>query len=86
VQERLLERIFAMTSPAFIDSAIGAVAHSGRSPLARGLVALANSVATWEMRVATRRALRDLDPARLPDLGLTTAEVRRETAKPFWVA
>lgn len=75
-----------MTALAFVNPAIAAAAAPARSPVSRGLAALAVTVATWETRAVTRRALRDLDPARLPDIGLTTAEVLRETAKPFWVA
>jgi len=75
-----------MTPVVFAHSALNAHAVPARSPLSRGLVALAQVVSTWEMRLATRRALRDMDPLRYGDLGLTTAEVLREVEKPFWSA
>jgi uncharacterized protein YjiS (DUF1127 family) len=75
-----------MFAPTFANPALDARAVQPQSPLARGLATLAQRVAVWEVRAATRRALRDMDPARYPDLGLTTAEVLTETAKPFWVA
>jgi len=37
-------------------------------------------VAVWRQR----RALAALDPARLSDLGLTEAEVLRESSRPAW--
>ncbi len=37
-------------------------------------------------RAAQRRALAELDSHLLKDLGLTRADVARETAKPFWQA
>lgn len=75
-----------MTALAFTNPAIAAHAAPARSPLSRGLAAVARTVAVWEMRAGTRRALKDMDPLRYPDIGLTTAEVLHETAKPFWVA
>ncbi|SDE13937.1 DUF1127 domain-containing protein [Limimaricola pyoseonensis] len=48
------------------------------------LVALARRVALWERRARTRRTLAHIDPARLRDLGLSEADVRREAALPFW--
>ncbi|PWJ13311.1 DUF1127 domain-containing protein [Jannaschia seohaensis] len=75
-----------MTALAFTHPSLNAHAAPARSPLSRGLAALAQTVAIWEMRAATRRALKDMDPSRYPDLGLTTAEVLREVEKPFWVA
>jgi uncharacterized protein YjiS (DUF1127 family) len=47
----------------------------------RGLrLALATMVAVWRQR----RALAALDPARLADLGLTEAQVLRESSRPVW--
>ncbi|WP_167767172.1 DUF1127 domain-containing protein [Jannaschia formosa] len=75
-----------MTAFVFAHPALNAHATPARSPLSRGLAALAQVVATWEMRAATRRALREMDPLRYGDIGLTTAEVLREVEKPFWTA
>ena len=41
---------------------------------------------TWMARARQRRALRELDSRLLDDVGLTRAHVRRECAKPFWIA
>jgi uncharacterized protein YjiS (DUF1127 family) len=43
-------------------------------------------LAIWALRARTRAQLREMDPLRYPDLNLTTAEVLREAAKPFWRA
>ena len=75
-----------MTALVFHHPALNAHAVLARSPLSRGLSALAQTVATWEMRAATRRSLKDMDPLRYPDIGLTTAEVLHEVRKPFWAA
>ena len=32
----------------------------------------------------SRQALRDVDPSRLDDLGLSAEAVRREVARPLW--
>ncbi|MBL8703230.1 MAG: DUF1127 domain-containing protein [Rhodospirillales bacterium] len=40
----------------------------------------------WTNRIRQRRALADLDGALRRDVGLTTAQVDREIAKPFWRA
>lgn len=49
----------------------------------RRLQAAANR---WAMRATTRRALAELEPHLLADIGKTFAEARRESAKPFWRA
>ena len=48
------------------------------------LLAAAQMLVIWEMRARTRAALRRVPGERLPDIGLTTAEMLREVAKPFW--
>jgi uncharacterized protein YjiS (DUF1127 family) len=42
-------------------------------------------VARWLDRARSRRALADLNDHLLRDVGLTAAEARRESAKPFWL-
>lgn len=43
-------------------------------------------LAIWTERARQRRALAELPPERLEDLGLAPAEARREALKPFWRA
>ena len=38
----------------------------------------------WRNRAESRRALLDLDPHLLKDIGLTAGQARHEVAKPFW--
>ncbi|MGB3406372.1 MAG: hypothetical protein WBA67_02665 [Jannaschia sp.] len=75
-----------MTALAFDNPALNAHAVPAGSPLSQALMTLAVTVSKWEMRVATRRALREMCPSRFADVGLTTAEVLREVKKPFWQA
>ncbi|CUH40276.1 hypothetical protein JSE7799_03008 [Jannaschia seosinensis] len=75
-----------MASLALNNSALNLHVPLTASPAARMLVAAGETLAAWETRARTRAALRQIDPARLPDLGLTTAEALREAAKPFWRA
>lgn len=53
-------------------------------PVPRLLVALAQVSATWDLRYKGRRALRDLDPHLLRDIGLTAQSAEVESSKPFW--
>jgi uncharacterized protein YjiS (DUF1127 family) len=53
-------------------------------PLSRLLVAAALLWADWESRARSRRALGQLDPHLLRDIGLTTDLATEETRKPFW--
>ncbi|WP_371153608.1 DUF1127 domain-containing protein [Jannaschia sp. 2305UL9-9] len=73
-----------MTALAFDNPAFNAHAVAARSPLSQLAMSFAVTVSVWEMRAKTRRALKDMDPALYGDIGLTTAEVLREVAKPFW--
>ena len=41
-------------------------------------------IALWIERRVQRRALAALDDRLLKDIGISRAEARRETAKPFW--
>ena len=38
----------------------------------------------WQARAAQRRALRQLEPFQLDDIGVSRAEALREADKPFW--
>lgn len=75
-----------MTALAFDHPALNAHAVSSASPVAAALIATGTTLATWETRAHTRAALKRLDPLQYPDIGLTTAEVLHEVAKPFWRA
>ncbi|WP_179380363.1 DUF1127 domain-containing protein [Jannaschia marina] len=75
-----------MAAPAFEHPALNAYAQNAASPVATALLQAGSTLATWEMRARTRAALKRLDPELYQDIGLTTAEVLIETAKPFWRA
>ena len=53
-------------------------------PLSRIVIALAQTVLTWDLRRHGRRALRNLDPHLLRDIGLTEQAATIEAGKPFW--
>lgn len=53
-------------------------------PLSRVLVSVALSVATWELRLRTRKHLQNLPPHMLRDIGVDVAEAAAEAEKPFW--
>lgn len=53
----------------------------------RGLLyAAIDTVMAWMDRAGQRRALGALDDHLLKDVGLSRADVERETSKPFWRA
>ncbi|WP_118132530.1 DUF1127 domain-containing protein [Oceanicella sp. SM1341] len=54
--------------------------------LADVLVRFARLTLIWSHRARTRRALSQLDTARLADIGLTREMALDEAAKPFWRA
>jgi uncharacterized protein YjiS (DUF1127 family) len=45
-----------------------------------------NAIRMWFERSRQRRALAELDDRLLRDIGVTSAQARREAAKPFWSA
>ena len=49
-----------------------------------GLSALALYFTLWRRRARTRRQLRALPDHLLADIGLSAAQRRRESARPFW--
>ncbi len=53
-------------------------------PVARVLNTLTVLVAKWKNRHTTRRALRDLDPHLLRDIGVPEHLAHVEGTKPFW--
>ena len=64
-----------------------AIAAAVRS-LGPRLAAIGRSVAAlpaaWQRRARSRRELEELSESALHDIGLTRADVVRETSKPFW--
>lgn len=44
-----------------------------------------STVLEWQERARQRRHLSELDERMLQDIGVTRADVDRETAKPFWM-
>lgn len=53
-------------------------------PVSRLMVSVALTLARWEERRRSRRALSLLDAHMLRDIGLTEARANAETGKPFW--
>lgn len=60
------------------------VRTTGRKSVAGRLAAVLDLVETWLARRRQRLDLAELDDRLLQDIGLTRADVARETAKPFW--
>lgn len=54
--------------------------------LNRAVLALLDRVETWFDRHDQRTSLSELTEHQLKDVGLSTADVAREAAKPFWQA
>ncbi len=55
-------------------------------PLSRAAVAVALTVAAWELRLRTRKHLSDLPAEMLADIGLDAYSAEAEATKPFWRA
>jgi len=55
------------------------------SPM-QSLVRVANVLAVWENRARERKALAEMPPNLLKDIGITLIDAQRETEKPFWRA
>jgi uncharacterized protein YjiS (DUF1127 family) len=51
----------------------------------RALLAVFATVWEWQVRASERTRFGRLDDAALADMGLTRADVERETARPFWM-
>ena len=68
----------AGTAPAF--EAASAAVEQARGFLTRAVYTLEE----WHERARQRRRLMELDDRLLKDVGLTRADVARETSKPFW--
>ena len=66
-----------------LDAAFGALGALGASLSVSALLAKAEA---WSALTRQRRALADLDEARLRDIGVTAGQAAREAARPFWDA
>lgn len=58
--------------------------EDGKQLMVRELARAVATVKTWTMRARSRRQLAQLDAYLLDDIGLTNADVARESDKPFW--
>ena len=47
---------------------------------------VARTLMVWDQRYQQRRALRELSPELLRDIGISESDARLEAAKPFWKA
>lgn len=76
-------------SGATLSSALPLSWHGWLEDGKRLLVAeIKRTVATiklWQYRARSRHQLRELDAHLRQDIGLTSQQITRETAKPFWV-
>jgi uncharacterized protein YjiS (DUF1127 family) len=70
-----------MAAPAFDHAPLNLSAVS--LPV-EGVLRLAQTVALWDRRARTRRALRSLDAAALRDIGVDPQAALTESRKPFW--
>ena len=50
------------------------------------LIRLIDLLLTWQQRASERRSLLEVDERMLRDMGLSRADLDRETRKPFWRA
>lgn len=55
-----------------------------RSRRSLGLVAFVEALLAWQERARQRRQLALMDDRLLRDIGVSRAEIARETEKPFW--
>jgi uncharacterized protein YjiS (DUF1127 family) len=73
----------AQATRATLDT-IGILSQPGTPVLAVLALGFAVRLATWATRRRTRRALAQLEPWQLRDVGLTPAQASREAARVFW--
>jgi uncharacterized protein YjiS (DUF1127 family) len=77
--EAIMTRSFTNTRFS-LDAAFGALGA------ALSVSALLAKAEAWSALTRQRRALADLDEARLRDIGVTAGQAAREAARPFWDA
>jgi uncharacterized protein YjiS (DUF1127 family) len=63
---------------------LGLLSQPGLPVMARLAVAFAVCVTKWSIRHRTRRALRQLEPWQLADVGLTSEQAATEASRTFW--
>lgn len=64
--------------------AIGILSQPGLPFAANLAVKFAVCVTKWSIRTRTRRALRQLEPWQLTDVGLTSEQASTEASRAFW--
>lgn len=72
------------TANATIENAVPAYTAELVTRAVQSLASFEQTLHTWKTRSRTRRALRDLSPRLLDDVGIDRAEARQEARKPFW--
>lgn len=77
-------KVITMTATPAIGIAQGMTSPAGgRFPT---LHMIAGTLNQWRARAVQRRHLREIDDHLLVDMGLSRADVERESRKPFWQA
>ena len=69
---------------ATIENAVPEYTAELASRAAKSLVSFERALRTWRTRARTRRALRELSPRLLDDVGIDRIHARQEASKPFW--
>jgi uncharacterized protein YjiS (DUF1127 family) len=83
IQTRLPETM--MAAPVLPRALAGPAPAVGLSGLGRLLAGGIDRLLTWQQRRVGRRALQSMSDRTLHDIGLTRADVLRESRKAFWV-
>ena len=63
-----------------VDAGVGIV-----RAIDRGLLSAVETLLAWQARAAMRTQMAELSDHLRKDMGISTADVVRETAKPFWI-
>ena len=71
---------------ATIENAIPGYTAETAIRAAQSLAARGEIFRTWRLRARTRRALSELSPRLLDDVGIDRVEASYEASKPFWRA
>ena len=74
------------TATATLDYEVSAYAAAPTAGAEKALTRFRRALRTWRERSKTRRALAELTPRMLEDVGLDYGAAMQEAAKPFWKA